>query len=119
MTTTDDLQAMADIGAPHVAAVLAGALATTLGWADENLPVAERSLRQAKLNGVRQSLGAEDFDTVAGLVMKNLGRLPRRGEAVTFEDLELRVVRVDRRRIDMLRVTCNRDLPTPPVSAAD
>ena len=64
-------------------------------------------------------LADEDFDTVAGLVMKNLGRLPRRGEAVTFEDLELRVVRVDRRRIDMLRVTCNRDLPTLPTSAAD
>jgi hypothetical protein len=36
-----------------------------------------------------------------------------------LEDLELRVVRVDRRRIDMLRVTCNRDLPKPPASAAD
>jgi magnesium and cobalt transporter len=64
-------------------------------------------------------LADEDFDTVAGLVMKNLGRLPRRGEAVTLEDLEVRVVRVDRRRIDMLRVTCNRDLPTPPAAAAD
>src|SRR5580692_1596788 len=64
-------------------------------------------------------LSDEDFDTVAGLVMKTLGRLPRRGEAVTLEDLELRVVRVDRRRIDMLRVTCNRDLPTPPAAAAD
>src|SRR5580658_8392185 len=64
-------------------------------------------------------LSDEDFDTVAGLVMKTLGRLPRRGEAVTLEGLELRVVRVDRRRIDMLRVTCSRDLPTPPAAAAD
>jgi len=55
----------------------------------------------------------EGFDTVAGLVMKTLGRLPRRGEAVTLEGLELRVVRVDRRRIDQLRVTSPRDLPTP------
>jgi Mg2+/Co2+ transporter CorC len=51
--------------------------------------------------------------------MKALGRLPRRGEAVTLEGLELRVVRVDRRRIDMLRVTCPRDLPPPPAPAAD
>ena len=56
-------------------------------------------------------LADEDFDTVAGLVMKALGRLPRRGEAVTLAGLELRVVRVDRRRIDMLRVTCPWDLP--------
>jgi magnesium and cobalt transporter len=60
-----------------------------------------------------------DFDTVAGLIMKTLGRLPRRGETVTLAGLELRVVRIDRRRIDMLRVTCTRDLPTPPASAAD
>jgi magnesium and cobalt transporter len=60
-----------------------------------------------------------DFDTVAGLVMKTLGRLPRRGEAVMLAGLELRVIRVDRRRIDMLRVTCPRDLPTPPAPVAD
>ncbi len=60
----------------------------------------------------------EGFDTVAGLVMKTLGRLPRRGEAVTLAGLELRVVRVDRRRIDLLRVTSPKDLP-PPASAAD
>ena len=60
-----------------------------------------------------------DFDTVAGLVMKALGRLPRRGEAVTLAGLELRVVRVDRRRIDMLRVTCPRDLPPAPTPPTD
>jgi magnesium and cobalt transporter len=64
-------------------------------------------------------LSDEDFDTVAGLVMKTLGRLPRRGEAVTLEGLELRVVRVDRRRIDQLRVISTRHLPTPPASVAD
>jgi magnesium and cobalt transporter len=61
----------------------------------------------------------EDFDTVAGLIMKTLGRLPRRGETVTLEGLELRVVRADRRRIDLLRVTCTRELPSPPAPAAD
>jgi magnesium and cobalt transporter len=64
-------------------------------------------------------LADEDFDTVAGLVMKALGRLPRRGEAVTLAGLELKVVRVDRRRIDMLRVTCPPDRPPPPAPALD
>jgi magnesium and cobalt transporter len=59
----------------------------------------------------------EDFDTVAGLVMNTLARLPRRGEAVTLQGLELKVVRVDRRRIDMLRVTTSND--PPPARAAD
>jgi magnesium and cobalt transporter len=50
-------------------------------------------------------LSADEFDTVAGLVVKQFGRLPRRGEAVNLGEFEFRVVRADRRRIDSLRVT--------------
>jgi magnesium and cobalt transporter len=46
-----------------------------------------------------------EFDTVAGLVMKQLGRMPRRGESVMLGEFEFRVMRSDRRRIDSLRVT--------------
>jgi magnesium and cobalt transporter len=45
-----------------------------------------------------------EFDTVAGLVMKQLGRMPRRGESVMLGEFEFRVMRSDRRRIDSLRV---------------
>ncbi len=45
-----------------------------------------------------------EFDTVAGLVMQQLGRVPRRGEAVTIGAFEFRVLRTDRRRIDSLHV---------------
>jgi len=54
-----------------------------------------------------------DFDTVAGLVMKTLGRLPRRGESVTVDGLEFRVVRADRRRVDMLRLLLPADAEPP------
>jgi magnesium and cobalt transporter len=43
-------------------------------------------------------------DTVAGLVTQHFGRLPRRGEIATLEGYEFRVIRADRRRIDVLRV---------------
>lgn len=46
----------------------------------------------------------EGFDTVAGLLMKQLGRLPRRGESASIGGFEFRVARADRRRIDALRV---------------
>jgi magnesium and cobalt transporter len=58
-------------------------------------------------------LPEEDFDTVAGLVMKQLGRLPRRGETVNLEGYEFRVMRADRRRIEGLRVTSPRDVVPP------
>jgi magnesium and cobalt transporter len=46
----------------------------------------------------------EDYDTVGGLVMAQLGRLPRRGDLVRFGDFEFRVIKADRRRVDSLQV---------------
>jgi len=46
----------------------------------------------------------EEYDTIGGLLMQEFGRLPRRGETTQIGDLEFRVLRADRRRIDLLRV---------------
>jgi magnesium and cobalt transporter len=47
----------------------------------------------------------EDFDTVGGLVMHELGRLPKLGEKLQYDGFEFCVIRADRRRIDALQVT--------------
>ncbi|HEY1891276.1 MAG TPA: transporter associated domain-containing protein [Steroidobacteraceae bacterium] len=59
----------------------------------------------------------EGFETVAGLLMKQFGRLPRRGETTSIAGFEFRVLRADRRRIDSLRVVPPRDV-TPPEGPA-
>ena len=46
----------------------------------------------------------EDFDTVGGLVLHRFGRLPKRGESVTIEDLRFTVLRADSRRLHLLSV---------------
>jgi magnesium and cobalt transporter len=46
----------------------------------------------------------DDYDTTGGLVMHELGRLPRRGEKLTFRGFEFRVLKADRHRIDTLQV---------------
>jgi magnesium and cobalt transporter len=56
----------------------------------------------------------EEYDTIGGLVMHQFGRLPRRGEAVTMDGLEFKVLRADRRRIDQLRVTTPVPVPARP-----
>jgi magnesium and cobalt transporter len=61
----------------------------------------------------------EGFDTVAGLIMKQLGRLPRRGESLNIDGFEFRVVRGDRRRIDGLRVVSPRDVIPPEERSPD
>jgi magnesium and cobalt transporter len=45
-----------------------------------------------------------DYDTVGGLVMHELGRLPRRGEQLDFAGLRFKVLRGDRRRLHTLEV---------------
>jgi magnesium and cobalt transporter len=60
----------------------------------------------------------EGFDTVAGLLMKQLGHLPRRGESATIDGFEFRVLRADRRRIEALRVVAPRDVQPPPEERA-
>jgi magnesium and cobalt transporter len=50
-------------------------------------------------------LSDEEYETVGGLVMHELGRLPRRGEQLDFEGFRFRVLRADRRRIHTMEVT--------------
>lgn len=50
------------------------------------------------------TLADGEFDTIAGLVMQQFGRVPRRGESVAIGALDFQVLRTDRRRIESLRV---------------
>jgi magnesium and cobalt transporter len=55
----------------------------------------------------------EEYDTIGGLLMQEFGRLPRRGETIKVDGLEFRIVRADRRRIDLLRVVTPVDIEPP------
>jgi magnesium and cobalt transporter len=46
----------------------------------------------------------EDFDTVAGLVMHELGHMPRRGESIQIGRFQFNVQRADSRRVHLLQV---------------
>lgn len=46
----------------------------------------------------------DNYDTIGGLVMHELGRLPRRGEKLTSHGFDFRVMKADRRRIDTVQV---------------
>ena len=47
----------------------------------------------------------EEFDTIGGVVIKALGRLPTRGETKTVDGVHFKVLRADKRRVHLLRVT--------------
>ena len=46
----------------------------------------------------------EEFDTVGGLILRHLGRVPKRNEVVELEGLRFQVLRADSRRIHSLLV---------------
>ncbi len=46
----------------------------------------------------------EDYDTVGGLVIRHLGRLPKRGETIEIEGMKIQVLRADSRRVHTLLV---------------
>ncbi|HQY47699.1 MAG TPA: transporter associated domain-containing protein, partial [Usitatibacteraceae bacterium] len=46
----------------------------------------------------------DDHDTVGGLVLSRFGRLPKRGESVTIDDLVFQVLRADSRKLHALLV---------------
>jgi magnesium and cobalt transporter len=50
-------------------------------------------------------LSDAEVDTVGGIVMTTLGRLPRRGDRVTLNGLQFEVLRADSRRVHLLKVS--------------
>jgi magnesium and cobalt transporter len=51
------------------------------------------------------SYSDEEFDTIGGLLLKRFGRVPGRGEQISFDNLTFRVLRADSRRLHLLQVT--------------
>jgi magnesium and cobalt transporter len=90
---------------------------------DEEINIRKEGPRQFIVRGAtpidefneyfRVELSDDEFDTIAGLVMKQAGRLPRRGDVVHLGDFEFRVLRADRRRVDALRVVPPADVTAP------
>jgi len=63
---------------------------------------------QTEIAAFNQIFGTQfsdtDFDTVGGMVLQRLGRLPKRGEAITIGGLRFHVLRADSRRLHSLQV---------------
>ncbi|OOZ37940.1 HlyC/CorC family transporter [Solemya elarraichensis gill symbiont] len=57
------------------------------------------------------SLSDDEFDTIGGLVTHTLGHLPKRGESVTIDRFEFRVIRADSRRIRLLSIHLPENTP--------
>ena len=80
---------------------------------EENLWVADG---QADVAEVNNALSVElpnqhDINTIGGLITDRLGRLPRRGEEMTLDDVHITILAASRHKIDRLQL---RRLPAAP-----
>jgi magnesium and cobalt transporter len=61
-----------------------------------------------EISDLNQRLGTkysdEEFDTVGGLVLSQFARMPKRGDQISFDDLSVRVLRADSRRLHLLQI---------------
>ncbi len=64
------------------------------------------------------ALPEDEFDTIGGYVAHAFGRVPRRGDQTMLDSLEFRVLRVAKRRIELLRVVTPEDVQLPAERAA-
>lgn len=53
----------------------------------------------------KTSFDDEEIDTIGGLIMTTMGRLPERGERIDIGELRFEILRADSRRIHLLKVT--------------
>ncbi len=62
----------------------------------------------AEIEQLNEAIGTtfsdEDFDTVDGLVTEQFGRVPRRGESVTLQNVRFEVLRADARSVQIILV---------------
>jgi magnesium and cobalt transporter len=96
---------------------------------EEDLPIRREGERQYAVKALTRidefndyfgtELSDEEFDTIGGLVANAFGKLPRRGETVRIGEFEFRVLRADRRRIDLLRVVTPTDVQPPADGSAE
>ncbi len=72
---------------------------------DDGRIVASGMVRPGELARFGVRLPAGDYETLGGLVMERLGRLPRRGDIVEDDSWALRVLSTDGRRVREVEVS--------------
>lgn len=68
-----------------------------------------------EIGKIERLLGIEieddDFTTIAGLVTREAGYVPRKGESLTFRGLDLKILKADAKRIQLVRLKPSEQVP--------
>lgn len=78
-------------------------------------------LGRAHIHDVNEQLGHDfpeddEFDTISGFLMHQLGRVPRQGESIQWNDLQISVLEASRRRAELVRIRTLQNVPSDVIS---
>ncbi|WP_244834036.1 hemolysin family protein [Clostridium sp. BJN0001] len=78
---------------------------------NKNEYVVDGSIRLNDLGDfLHMDLESEEFDSVGGIIIGELGRIPEKGEEVTIKDITYKVESVDKNRVKKVKVYVNREI---------
>lgn len=61
------------------------------------------------------ALSEQEYDTIGGLILNAFGHVPKRGELLEFEGFNVKILRADKRRVYLMRMT-RQDVTQPAVT---
>ncbi|CDK39256.1 uncharacterized protein BN903_30 [Halorubrum sp. AJ67] len=124
--TTEGIITLEDMVEEIVGEILEGDEEAPVEFLEENVAVVQG---EVNIDEVNEILGidlpeGEEFETLAGFVFNRAGRLVQEGEEIEFDEIRIRIERVDNTRIMSARVTVLDGAPAAedsgaPVEAAD
>jgi CBS domain containing-hemolysin-like protein len=124
--TTEGIITLEDMVEEIVGEILEGDEEAPVEFVDDNVAVVQG---EVNIDEVNEILGidlpeGEEFETLAGFVFNRAGRLVEEGEEIEFDEIRIRIERVDNTRIMSARVTvldgsAGAEDSSAPVEAAD
>ena len=59
------------------------------------------------------NIDSEDYESLGGLIIEHLDRLPNKGDSVKIDNCKLTVIKMDDKRIDLVKVKIDHEDDTP------
>ena len=76
-------------------------------WLDENSADVQARAHIEEVNELMsiQLPESDEYDTIAGFILHELGRIPQKGEQITWEDIRLTIQSGTKRRVESVLVS--------------
>lgn len=74
----------------------------------ENQFEIDAGINMSELNQLLETDYEENYDTVSGLILDKIGRLPKEGESIVIKDFTFKILSVKKKRIKKILVTKNK-----------